>query len=84
MPTYEYKCKKCGYIFEVKHSMNEDPLLFCPECKSQAQKVITAGSGFIIKGTQSRTIDNSHTTKCGKDQTCCGKSTPCEIRPCEK
>ena len=83
MPTYEYKCEQCGYTFEVRHSINEEPLLLCPDCKSRAQRIITGGSGFILKGTSSNPIDNL-STKCGKEQTCCGKETPCEIRPCEK
>lgn len=82
MPTYEYKCEHCGYSFEIRHSMNEEPEVKCPQCETRARKIITGGSCFILKGTSS--TKDSITTKCGKDQTCCGKATPCEIRPCEK
>jgi putative FmdB family regulatory protein len=84
VPAYEYKCKQCGNIFEVYHSMNEDPWVLCPECKSRARRIITGGSGFIMKGTKSDSTNDNHGTKCGKEQTCCGKSTPCETRPCDK
>jgi putative FmdB family regulatory protein len=84
VPTYEYKCEQCGYVFEVRHSMNEDPLLLCPECKSKAQRMITGGSGFILKTSGAGSMVNTQGTKCGKEQTCCGKETPCETRPCEK
>jgi putative FmdB family regulatory protein len=84
VPTYEYKCEQCGYVFEVRHSMNEDPLLLCPECKSKAQRMITGGSGFIMKEPVSKTMKGAASIKCGKEQTCCGKETPCETRPCEK
>ena len=83
MPTYEYKCGKCGNIFEVRHSMSENPGVLCPKCKSGTQRIITGGSGFILKGGGSNITDN-FSTKCGKEQTCCGKETPCEVRPCEK
>jgi putative FmdB family regulatory protein len=84
MPTYEYRCDECGYSFELTHSMKENPTVFCPNCNSKARKHITGGSGFILKTTGTSSISNSQGTKCGKDQTCCGKETPCEIRPCEK
>lgn len=83
MPTYEYKCKQCGYVFEVRHSMNTDPGVLCPRCESGTQRIITGGDGFILKGASSNIIDNL-STKCGKEQTCCGKEILCEIRPCEK
>jgi putative FmdB family regulatory protein len=82
MPTYEYKCKKCGYLFEVSHSMITKHEVSCPQCRSEAKRIITGGSGFIIKGSSSNKLSASHGIKCGKEQTCCGKTTPCETRPC--
>jgi putative FmdB family regulatory protein len=84
MPTYEYKCERCGYSFEIHHSMKEDPGVNCSECGASAKRIITGGSGFILKTTGTSSISDSQGTKCGKEQTCCGKETPCEIRPCEK
>ncbi|MDI6890268.1 MAG: zinc ribbon domain-containing protein [Thermodesulfovibrionales bacterium] len=84
MPTYEYKCEHCGYLFEVRHSMTENPGILCPECKSEAKRIITGGSGFILKGSSTSSMKDNLTTKCGKDQTCCGNASPCEIRPCER
>ncbi|HBR21235.1 MAG TPA: hypothetical protein DD713_01495, partial [Nitrospiraceae bacterium] len=54
MPVYEYKCEGCGYQFEVTHSMNEIPVVFCPECKTHSKKVITGGTGFIMKGSHQK------------------------------
>jgi putative FmdB family regulatory protein len=84
VPTYEYKCEQCGNIFEVRHSMNENPGVLCPKCKSGTQRIITGGSGFILKTKGTSSISDSQGTKCGKEQTCCGKETPCEVRPCDK
>jgi putative FmdB family regulatory protein len=84
MPTYEYRCDECGYLFELNHSINENPAVFCPKCKSQSRRLITGGSGFIMKGSGSKYSGETQGTKCGKEQTCCGKSTPCETRPCER
>ena len=36
MPLYEYKCKKCGHVFEVFQSMNADGKdLACPHCQAE-------------------------------------------------
>ncbi len=51
MPTYEYKCDKCGYVFEELQSMNEDPLTTCPRCNGSVQRLIGPGAGLIFKGS---------------------------------
>ena len=34
MPTYEYKCETCGYVFEKLQKMTDEPVKKCPKCKS--------------------------------------------------
>ena len=51
MPTYEYKCKKCGNIFEVFHSMSTEPVKSCPKCGGEVKRLIGAGAGTIFKGS---------------------------------
>ena len=51
MPTYEYKCKKCGNVFEVFHSMSSEPVKICPKCGGEVKKLIGSGAGTIFKGT---------------------------------
>lgn len=51
---YDYKCnsESCGVIFEVNHSMSFDGDVVCPACeKLTHEKVITGGTGFLLKGT---------------------------------
>ncbi|MEW6067698.1 MAG: FmdB family zinc ribbon protein [Nitrospirota bacterium] len=84
MPTYEYKCENCGHSFEIHHSMNEEPVVNCPQCQCRARKIITGGSGFILNGSRADYPEGNLTPQCGKEQTCCGRSTPCETRPCDK
>ena len=50
MPLYDYKCGKCGHIFEVQQKMSEEPLKFCPLCKGPIKRLISA-SGIIFKGS---------------------------------
>lgn len=55
MPTYEYKCSKCGSEESKFQSISEafkagDPEK-CKECKSgDMVRQISAGGGFILKG----------------------------------
>jgi len=50
VPTYEYKCKKCGNTFEKFQSMSDEPLKKCPECDGKVKKLIGIGGGVIYKG----------------------------------
>lgn len=69
MPTYEYKCKKCGHKFEKFHKMNDDSIKTCPECGCEAERLIGAGSGLIFKGAGFHATDyaNSRSSCCGSD-----------------
>ena len=51
MPTYEYKCKKCGNIFEVFQPMSAERIKVCPKCGGEVKRLIGAGSTPIFKGT---------------------------------
>jgi putative FmdB family regulatory protein len=51
MPTYDYRCRKCGHVFEVFHSMSDDTPRRCPECRSKAVKVPGLGAGILFKGS---------------------------------
>lgn len=50
MPTYEYKCVKCGYIFEKFQNITESPYKKCPSCKGPVKRLISGGAGIIFKG----------------------------------
>jgi putative FmdB family regulatory protein len=49
MPTYEYKCKACG-MFEYTQRISEEALESCPECGAEVERLISAGTGFILRG----------------------------------
>jgi putative FmdB family regulatory protein len=52
MPTYDYKCNKCGHTFEIMQSIKDEPLKKCLKCGEDAlQKLISAGAGLIFKGS---------------------------------
>jgi putative FmdB family regulatory protein len=59
MPTYGYKCDKCGLEFEVHQSILAKPLKVCPpeSCtqkkwgKGRVKRMIFGGGGLLFKGT---------------------------------
>lgn len=52
MPTYEYACAACGHKFEEFQSIKAEPIKKCPQCKkNKVQRLISAGAGFIFKGS---------------------------------
>ena len=50
MPLYDYKCEKCGHLFEVKQRITEEPLKHCPKCKGRIKRLISP-AGIIFKGS---------------------------------
>ncbi|MDH5197431.1 MAG: zinc ribbon domain-containing protein [Gemmatimonadota bacterium] len=51
MPTYAYTCPSCGHEFQKFHKMSVKARPKCPECGAVAQRQITGGSGFLLKGS---------------------------------
>jgi putative FmdB family regulatory protein len=51
MPTYQYKCSKCGDVFEAFQKMSDPPIEDCPRCQGKAERIISGGAGFLLKGT---------------------------------
>jgi putative FmdB family regulatory protein len=86
MPTYEYECKSCGYVFEKSQKMTDSSVARCPKCKSPARRLISGGVGVIVKGGSSASPGDAasrRSTACGKGTPCCGRDEPCEKRPCD-
>lgn len=85
MPTYEYKCQSCGYVFEKLQSMSDKPLKNCPHCNGKVQRLISGGAGMIFKGADFYATDyaKNNAPACGRDRPCCGRDEPCNNKPCE-
>ena len=69
MPTYEYQCEECGYVFEKFQNINAESIKICPECKGRVRRLISGGSGIILKGSGSYQTETS---------ACCGITNPCD------
>ncbi len=79
MPVYEYKCGECEHKFELSHGYSKDTGdIKCPKCGGPVKRMITGGSGFIMKGGGTRNMTgNRQKPACGKETTCCGKEYSC-------
>jgi len=52
MPTYDYSCQNCGYLWEEFHAITTKPIESCPQCKEKsAQKLIGKGAGVHFSGS---------------------------------
>jgi putative FmdB family regulatory protein len=51
MPTYDYRCTKCGHTFELFHSIRDDTPKRCPKCRSKSVRVPAGGAGLLFKGS---------------------------------
>lgn len=50
MPTYDYK-RADGTVFELSQPITAKPLTHCPTTGQSVRRVISGGTGFILKGT---------------------------------
>ena len=72
MPTYVYKCKKCGKIFEYDQRITEEALTHCPKeiCEQaerglgEVERKISSDIGFDFRGSGFYQTDyaNSHSS----------------------
>ena len=51
MPTYEYQCRSCAQRFEARQSIMASPRTRCPHCGKKVDRLISAGAGFLFKGS---------------------------------
>jgi putative FmdB family regulatory protein len=67
MPTYEYRCAKCGEHLEVFQSFSEAPLTKHQQCGGKLTKVLSA-AGIVLKGSGFYKTDNRSSGKGAKKE----------------
>lgn len=75
MLTYAYECERCGE-FEIEQSIKDRSLESCPDCGGAVDRLVSGGSGFIMKGGASSFDSNCSDTSCtqrGAGCAGCGK-----------
>ncbi|HET9698879.1 MAG TPA: zinc ribbon domain-containing protein [Terriglobales bacterium] len=54
MPLYEYRCTKCGHVFEKIQKFSDPHVSECPKCGAQVEQIISApavqfkGAGWYV------------------------------------
>ncbi|MBN2333620.1 MAG: zinc ribbon domain-containing protein [Deltaproteobacteria bacterium] len=79
MPTYEYRCRNCGFTFEVSQKMSDVKLTTCERCEGELERLISGGTGFIAGGGTRGTAERP---ACGMERPCCGRDQVCGERAC--
>ena len=73
MPLYEYRCKKCGHVFEKIVKFSDKPIKKCPECGGAVEQTISApavqfkGSGWYVTDYAKKSQSSSSSSDGGKD-----------------
>ncbi|MFA5322419.1 MAG: zinc ribbon domain-containing protein [Smithella sp.] len=83
MPTYEYECSNCGLQFERQQTMTDAPIKECPGCGKEVQRLVSGGSGFIMKSAGVSRRDAAKSCSLEETgKTCCGADKKCRASHC--
>jgi putative FmdB family regulatory protein len=88
LPIYEYQCRKCGAVTDVRHGFDETVSQPCPKCGGELARVFSAapvvfkGSGFYK--TDSRKSVGSTSSSSGSSTSTPAASTSSEPASTEK
>ena len=93
MPTYEYRCDKCGHQFDELQSFKDEPLKVCPKCHEESlRRLFGTGAAILFKGsgfyeTDYRSESYKKAAKAESESTksngTTGESKPAESKPAE-
>lgn len=59
MPTYNYRCEKCG-VLEITQTITEPALENCPQCEGPVKRVIGRNMLVLFKGSGFYCTDSRH------------------------
>jgi putative FmdB family regulatory protein len=68
MPLYDYRCHKCGEVFEVRQKFADELLKFHEECGGDLERLISPPA-FQFKGTGWYVTDYARGGGNGKTET---------------
>jgi putative FmdB family regulatory protein len=83
VPIYEYKCSKCGEIFEAFQKINDNPLNKCKFCSGKVERLISQSS-FQLKGSGWYLTDYSRKPSTSDKPATAESKTDSGTKPSEK
>ena len=66
MPIYTYRCNDCGYQFEKRQRMTDEPLTECIHCEHGHVRRVVNPVGIVFKGSGFYVTDNRNGKGKGK------------------
>jgi putative FmdB family regulatory protein len=51
VPLYEYKCRACGAVTDIRHGFEESVSTPCPSCGSNELGRVFNPAGIVFKGS---------------------------------
>ena len=82
MPLYEYRCAKCGNVFEVIQKFSDTPLTVHEACGGTVERLISR-SGFSLKGSGWYATDYPRSGSTPKDSSKESGDSKSESKPAE-
>jgi len=82
MPLYEYKCEKCGNLFEVMQKFSDEPVKTHENCGGSVHRLLSApalqfkGSGWYVNDYAKKGANKSDSNANGQS-----KSEPSASKP---
>jgi putative FmdB family regulatory protein len=73
VPLYEYECRSCGTVTDIRHGFDETVTQACPACGGElarrfsATGIVFKGSGFYITDSRKASGGSSGTSSKPKD-----------------
>jgi putative FmdB family regulatory protein len=81
MPTYEYRCPKCGTRFELFQKITAKPVATCPGCRARAERLLSGGAGLVFKGSGFYITDYKRAGQTAEGGASDGAPPPPEAKP---
>jgi len=74
VPTYGYRCEKCGHEYDVWQSMTAEPGAACPSCGGEGRRLFFP-AGIVFKGSGFYKTDSRKSGGSASPSTSSGSST---------
>lgn len=77
MPIYEFRCVKCGHIFEKLFLNAEDKVeIQCPRCKSEDFERVISSTNYVMKSGGGQSKPKYETKSCSPGSKCASFELP--------
>ena len=82
MPLYEYRCKQCGSLKEIRHGFKEPHTEPCLQCGGEMARVFSP-TGIVFKGSGFYVNDSRKSSAGKSDDAKSAETKPGDSKPAE-